>query len=245
MDTIYDEYFFNIFISPLRKCINYTPKLGLGHKKNISLEFFLDLYSRDPLYSWCGLNSELMYTAHRAAGGMTSIYRQLGIGCENLFREIIIKSTGYTKKESARWAYSTKTKSGKNKILTLDGRLELNDIQNLSVRKNTELWIKDYCHILNINPIQASKGAIFEVRQGYKSKDSKRQNGDIDNVAVAWASGYLPIFAIFSSQIDKDNELRYHNNKAGILIGKTSGTNNDSLFLFCKNILNFDIEKFF
>ena len=30
------------------------------------------------------------------------------------------------------------------------------------------------------------KGTVFEVRQGYKSKDSKRQNADIANAATAY-----------------------------------------------------------
>ena len=63
-------------------------------------------------------------------------------------------------------------------------------------------WITEYCQILGAKiPAQ---GAVFEVRQGYKSKDSKRQNADIDNIAVAWAQGYMPVFAIFSGQMDAD-----------------------------------------
>ncbi|KAF3978633.1 MAG: hypothetical protein HFP77_00895 [Methylococcales symbiont of Iophon sp. n. MRB-2018] len=56
-------------------------------------------------------------------------------------------------------------------------------------------------------------GIVFEVRQGYKSKDSKRQNADIDNATVTWSNGYLPVFAIFSSQINTDIVLRHRNNR--------------------------------
>ncbi|WP_210756755.1 hypothetical protein [Caldichromatium japonicum] len=86
---------------------------------------------------------------------------------------------------------------------------------------------------------------MFEVRQGYKSKDSKRQNGDIDNIAVAWAQGYMPVFAIFSGQIDDDLVLRYRNSRGGILVGRIDGGSTVSLFGFCKDVLGFDLADFF
>ncbi|MCJ9711938.1 hypothetical protein LWS69_23185, partial [Bordetella hinzii] len=87
--------------------------------------------------------------------------------------------------------------------------------------------------------------AVFEVRQGYKSKDSKRQNGDIDNIAVAWAQGYMPVFAIFSSQIDGDLVLRYRNSRGGIVVGRTAGASTESLFAFSRDVLGFDLADFF
>ena len=83
------------------------------------------------------------------------------------------------------------------------------------------------------------------MRQGYKSKDSKRQNADIDNATVAWANDYLPVFAIFSSQIDSDIVLRYRNNRCGILIGTTNHNNKASLYAFCRDILGYDLADFF
>jgi hypothetical protein len=44
-------------------------------------------------------------------------------------------------------------------------------------------------------------GTVFEVRQGYKSKDSKRQNADIANAATAYTKAYLPCAVILSTQI--------------------------------------------
>jgi len=35
-------------------------------------------------------------------------------------------------------------------------------------------------------------GVVFECRQGYKSKDSKRQNADIANASNAYKYQYLP-----------------------------------------------------
>jgi len=47
-------------------------------------------------------------------------------------------------------------------------------------------------------------GTIFEVRQGYKSKDSKRQNADIANAATAYTKADFPCAVILSAQIDED-----------------------------------------
>ena len=47
------------------------------------------LYGNHAFYSWFGLNNPLVYAAHNAAGGMTSLYRQIGTGCEQLFRRLI------------------------------------------------------------------------------------------------------------------------------------------------------------
>ncbi|XZN95336.1 MAG: hypothetical protein ACM65K_21065 [Microcoleus sp.] len=232
------------FLDPIKVCRRYKPKFGLGNREEgIDLGRFLSIYGADPFYSWIGLDSDLMYAAHKAAGGMTSVYRQIGKGCENLFRQIIIDQTQYKDPKYALWSYTTKTKNDKNKTLSLDARLELSEIRNIEVKARVIQWIADYSISLSV-PAPLN-GAVFEVRQGYKSKDSKRQNADIDNIAVAWANGYLPVFAIFSSQIDTDLVLRYHNSRGGIIIGKTSGNNQTSLFAFSKEVLGYDLSDFF
>jgi hypothetical protein len=232
------------FLDPIKVCRRYKPKFGLGHREDgIDLAGFLSIYGADPFYSWIGLDSDLMYAAHKAAGGMTSVYRQIGKGCENLFRQIIIDQTEYEDPKYALWSYITKTKNDKNKTLSLDARLELSEIRNADVRASVTQWISAYSASLSV-PAPLN-GAVFEVRQGYKSKDSKRQNADIDNIAVAWANGYLPVFAIFSSQIDTDLVLRYRNSRGGIIIGTTSGNHQTSLFVFFKEVLGYDLENFF
>lgn len=56
---------------------------------------------------------------------------------------------------------------------------------------------------------------------------------------------YLPVFAIFSSQIDTDLVLRYRNSRGGIIIGITSGSSQISLFVFSKEVLGYDLADFF
>ncbi len=240
-----EKKYLEVFLTPVRGCKAYRPKFGQGNKEGgISLNEFKSIYGSDPFYSWVGLDTDLLYAAHRVAGGMTSVYRQLGIGCERLFRAVLVDSAGYTDSQFATWSYTTKTQSGKVKKLSLDGRLELSKIKNQTVLTNVQKWIQDYC--ANLGEVaKPSNGIVFEVRQGYKSKDSKRQNADIDNATVAWAHGYLPVFAIFSSQIDPDLVLGYHNNRCGILVGTINGNNQLSLYAFCEQVLAYDLADFF
>ncbi|MEY2978973.1 MAG: hypothetical protein ACO3NK_01265 [Prochlorotrichaceae cyanobacterium] len=240
-----DQKYIETFLEPIEKSRLYKPKFGnAAQVEGYTLAQFHELYGSDPFYAWIGLNSDLMYAAHKAAGGMTSVYRQIGIGCERLFREIIIDRTEYRDRQLATWSYSAKTKAGKSKTLSLDGRLECSEIKNTKVKQAVETWITSYCE--NLNEVSPPKnGVVFEVRQGYKSKDSKRQNADIDNATVAWANGYMPVFAIFSSQIDLDIVIRYQNNRCGILTGINNTDDNISLFAFCKNVLGYDLAGFF
>ncbi|MGF1672806.1 MAG: hypothetical protein ACFCUV_03870 [Rivularia sp. (in: cyanobacteria)] len=239
-----DKTYLKKFLDPLKVCQRYKPKFGQGNKEEgLNLTQFLSLYGADPFYSWIGLDSDLMYAAHKAAGGMTSIYRQIGRGCENLFRQILIDCAEYTDAKYATWSYTTTTQANKNKVLSLDGRLELAEIHNQDVKERVVRWIADYSNFLRVPA--PMNGVVFEVRQGYKSKDSKRQNADIDNIAVAWAYGYLPVFAIFSSQMDGDLVLRYRNSRSGIIIGNTLGSSQTSLFVFSKEVLGYDLADFF
>nr|MCM0589776.1 hypothetical protein [Gloeotrichia echinulata DEX184] len=78
--------YLNILLQPIKLCSEYTPKFGTSNQKGTTLIEFKDLYGSDPLYHWIGFDSDFMYAAHKAAGGITSLYRQLGIGCERLIR---------------------------------------------------------------------------------------------------------------------------------------------------------------
>ncbi|MFY7802571.1 MAG: hypothetical protein ACOVQ7_04010 [Limnoraphis robusta] len=70
-----EQLYLNKFLNPLNICKRYKPKLGQGNKQEgLNLTQFLSLYGADPFYSWIGLDSDLMYAAHKAAGGMTSIF---------------------------------------------------------------------------------------------------------------------------------------------------------------------------
>lgn len=239
-----DKRYIEIFLNPLRECLNYKPKFGHSSSAGFTLNEFIELYHQDPFYSWIGLDSPYMFAAHKAAGGMTSIYRQIGVGCERLFRAILVDSLGYKDEEDALWSYSTKTKARKDKTLYLDGFIDLEKISDQNTRDRVVHWMRAFSKLHGLTR-REFRGIVFEVRQGYKSKDSKRQNADIDNATVAYANDLIPVFAVFSTQIDDDIVLRYSNNKCGILIGSISKDPFVSLFAFCQKILNFDLSEFF
>ncbi len=58
----------------------------------------------------------MMYAAHKAADGMTSVYRQIGIGCEKLFRTILRDSLGLSD-EDMTWSYEVLLPTGKKRTL--------------------------------------------------------------------------------------------------------------------------------
>lgn len=214
----------------------------------LSLKEFQRLYQNDPFYSWLGLDNPLLYVAHKAAGGMTSVYRQIGIGCERLFRAMLQDAFGLSDEE-ANWSYEVSTSGGRTRKLHLDGRVSLEKIENQSARKRFHGWMKESAKFINVDPdVSATlKGAVFEVRQGYKSKDSKRQNADIANAAAAYTKAYLPCAVILSTQIDSDILLRYRTEKWAVITGVTGPKSNPqtSTYDFAKSVVGYDLAGFF
>ena len=89
-------------------------------------------------------------------------------------------------------------------------------------------------------------GVVFEVRQGYKSKDSKRQNADIANAASAYVNTYLPCIAVLSNQIDGDIHSRYRMENWVVLTG-TNDMDSDlnSVYAFMQKVVGYDLAGFF
>lgn len=242
-----DKEYLGLLVNAIRVCADYRPKLGHGAKAGYTLQAFQEIYQNDPFYSWMGLDNPLMYAAHKAAGGMTSIYRQIGIGCENLFRRVLQDVLGLAE-EDVKWSYTVRKGRGGSRMLYLDGRVPIDKLDNSETRARMAAWIAESAHSLEVNPRVADslQGVVFEVRQGYKSKDSKRQNADIANAATAYTKGYLPCAAILSLQIDDDIALRYRNEKWILLTGNTADTSpHRSLYAFMQQIVGYDLAGFF
>ncbi|MBN1943717.1 MAG: hypothetical protein JW849_10535 [Phycisphaerae bacterium] len=246
MDQQEQEYLAYI-VNAIRICANYRPKFGHGARKGISLSQFQEMYRNDPFYSWMGLDNPLMYAAHKAAGGMTSVYRQIGIGCENLFRRVVQNSLSLSD-EDVKWSYKVKKAGGKTRTLYLDARIPTDSVTNIPKRKAIRKWISNCAADLDVSSRVAKtlQGVVFEVRQGYKSKDSKRQNADIANAATAYTKAYLPCVAILSLQIDDDIAFRYRNEKWALLTGNTAESSpQKSLYAFMRDVIGYDLAAFF
>jgi len=242
-----DREYLAYVVDAIRVCAEYRPKLGHGSDTGYSLAEFQTIYRSDPFYNWVGLDNPLMYAAHKAAGGMTSIYRQIGIGCENLFRRVLQDSLALSE-DDIKWSYTVRKGRGKTRTLYLDARIPTNSVTDTMRRKAIQQWIADCAADLEISDRIAAtlQGVVFEVRQGYKSKDSKRQNADIANAATAYTKAYLPCVAILSLQIDDDIALRYRNEKWALLTGSIKEASpRKSLYSFMRTIIGYDLAAFF
>lgn len=228
----------------------------MGAADSVDLGGFQTLYGSDPLYHWMGLDSDLMFAAHKAAGGMTSIYRQLGIGCERLFRQILRDELGLSA-EQVMWSYevladatpddaegtATRVKS-KARVLSLDGRVETEDVTDAQARRRFREWLDAQRQSLDITA--ELRGAVFEVRQGYKSADSKRQNADLANASQALGHGYLPSLVIMSSQINQVVRDRYEIGNWAVLMGLTGLSDpQKSTYDFLHHVVGYDLVSFF
>jgi hypothetical protein len=170
----HDAKYLELLLAPIRACANYKPKFGQGSRGDgLSLGQFQALYQSDPFYNWLGLDNPMMYAAHKAAGGMTSIYRQIGIGSEKLFRTVLKDSLGLSE-EDVTWSYEIPLPNGKTRTLYLDGRVPLDKIADKQKRERFHAWMQASANSLGVDPnvFATLTGTIFEVRQGYKSKDS-------------------------------------------------------------------------
>lgn len=240
-----DQQYMDIILKRIRVCKTYRPKFGQGGS-GVSLNEFRTLYGTDIFYSWFGLDNPMMYAAHRAAGGITSIYRQIGLGCEELYRQILMDKFGLSANQAV-WSYSVTRQDGSKRRLSLDGRVDLNDISLDHKREQLRGWIQNTAGEIGIAEEIGNvlKGIVFEVRQGYKSKDAKRQNADVANAATAYSQGYLPIVLVLSTQIDGDIVDRYKAANWLLLLGYANGSTSQSTYQFTKNIVGYDLKSFF
>lgn len=243
-----DSQYLDLVLEPIRVCAKYKPKFGQGAKGDgLTLAQFQTLYQSDPFYSWFGLDNPMMYAAHKAAGGMTSVYRQIGIGCEKLFRTILRDALGLAAAD-VTWSYEIPLSNGKTRKLHLDGRIPLEKVKDKDRRERLQAWMQESANSLGIDSklFGSLNGIVFEVRQGYKSKDSKRQNADIANAATAYIKAHLPCAILLSTQIDGDILLRYRAEKWTVLTG-IEGAKNPliSTYDFMREIVGYDLAAFF
>ena len=240
----HDKEYLSIILDPLATCRNYRPKFG--HGVGLTLAEFQTMYQADPFYSWFGLDSPLLYAAHKAGGGMTSVYRQIGIGCQRLIQRILMDALGLTA-EQATWSYQVTRSSGKTQTLSLDARIPTSAVRDKSHRLAVTRWLRASSKSSGVSAdvSRVLKGTVFEVRQGYKSKDSKRQNADLANAASAYSEAYLPVLLLLSTQIDDDIADRYQNARWLILRRATTGSTTTSTYEFCRQVLGYDLAEFF
>lgn len=245
MTTSPDNLYASILLTPLNECSAYRPAFGLAGGEGTDITQFRALYGADPLYHWVGLDSDLMYAAHKAAGGMTSIYRQLGIGCERLLRQVVQDHLGLNN-EQAAWSYQYDKGDGRFGTHTLDLCINFDDVADRKRKALFRNWVLAAATSMGV-PKESAKelrGAAFEIRQGYKSADSKRQNADLRFGLRAYADArLLPVIAIVSTQASDTVCRRYSDARLMVLRGTLDGPS--STFLFYRDVVGYDLAAFF
>lgn len=241
-ERLKDEHLLEVFLEPVRKCADYKPAFGTGGNAGVTLEQFQDLYGEDLFYSLLGLDSAPVYAAHKAAGGLTSVYRQLGIGCERLVREILAAKFVLSEAELS-WEYEYIRSGTTTGIHTLDARLSLTELRPAEEPRVRD-WLRKSLTSLGKPSVQVD-GAAFEVRQGYKSADSKRQNADLRFGLKAYQERLLPVFAIFSNQVSLPVISRYRADGMLVLTGTARSDPTTSTFAFFHEVVDFDLLGFF
>ena len=243
-----DEDHLRIVLDAIEVCSHYRPKFGQGPRGGgLTLDQFQELYRRDAFYGWFGLDNPMMYAAHKAAGGMASVYRQIGIGCERLFRRVV-RDAMELSEEDVAWSYQVTSPGGRKRTLHLDGRVPLEKINDETRRDRFHGWMRDSARTLDVDDkvFRSLSGTVFEVRQGYKSRDSKRQNADIANAATAYTKGYFPCAVILSGQIDGDVLMRYRAEKWSVVTGVLgAGDPLISTYDFMREVVGYDLAAFF
>lgn len=186
--------------------------------------------------------SPLMYAAHKAAGGMTSIYRQIGIGCERLARGVIQDALQLDEAQ-VRWGYDSMRSDGRAQRLTLDARIDGNHLGDDAAVDRLKRWLERSSTYVNQH--RETKGAVFEVRQGYKSADSKRQNADLRFGLAAYDEAYLPVILVISTQVSSVVIERYRQNKLLVLTGTLNDDDTRSTYAFFDNVVGYSLSDFF
>jgi len=240
-----DSAYLKIIFNRLEVCKRYRPKFGYG-RAGIDYQTFREIYGNDAFYTWFGLDNARIYSAHKAAGGITSVYRQIGLASEELIRRILQDELALSDEE-VTWSYKIASSSGGQRILKLDGRILPARIADENRRERVRAWLEAAGARLALQAqiAAALQGSVLEIRQGYKSKDAKRQNADMANAAQAYTQGYLPVLMVLSTQIDSDIMERYERGKWLVLRGSLLDDPLTSTFAFMQQVIGYDLAAFF
>ena len=145
-----DAEYMDLLLAAIRVSHSYRPKFGRGGRVGLTLDEFSELYQGDAFYGWFGLDDPMMYAAHKAAGGMTSVYRQVGIGVERLFRKILMDSFGLESGD-VEWSYEVHNADGRKRRLHLDGKVSLGSIREVKDRARFHAWMKRVAADLDVD----------------------------------------------------------------------------------------------
>ncbi|MBI2680025.1 MAG: hypothetical protein HYX25_03335 [Candidatus Solibacter usitatus] len=165
---------------------------------------------------------------------------------ERLLR-LVIKDALSLSDEDVCWSFEVPKDDGTTGTLKLDARIPLASIQNPEAQRRVREWLTACTTHLSLSrkSTETLDGAVFEIRQGYKSADSKRQNADLRFAARALGTNFLPVMMLVSSQVNFAVRRRYHSSNLLVLIGSLAGDPTTSTFAFYRDVVGYDLGGFF
>lgn len=221
-----DDGYLAALLAPIGACRHYRPWFGEEHRHPVELGDFLAMFGGDTFYHAVGFDSPAMYTAHRVAGGMTSLYRQLGIGARRLVRAVLADAFGLTE-EAATWR-SNRQDLG---CLVLAG-------DGCDAARNLRAW-------LDALDRQTLRGVAIEVRQGIKTGDARRQYSYVEaNGFDAYERDALPVLMLLSAQAKSQVVAGYRDADWRVLVGDPALSPYASTYGFVDYVTGFDLAGF-
>jgi len=216
------------------------PKFGGG--RGVSLADWVETRNNDPLYSIVGLNDPTIYTAHAGSSVMTSVYRQLGVGIERLFRLISVSKDwiNCSNPDELKWTFVSS--NGHNRELDLLIR------RDMITDANKQRQLYEIASMMGEPPpIEEFRGIVFEIRQGYQSADSKRVAGDTEIVSRAREEGLLGVVVIASNSYNRGVIRNYRASGLPVLVPASGSEGNAGScpYAFINDFLDYDLEAAF
>jgi hypothetical protein len=98
------------------------------------------------------------------AGGLTSVYRQIGVGTEHLLRAIIRDSLGLTAEETT-WSYRYRKPNGKTGVHSLDAKISFADLSDAQRRIFIE-WMEVVGPHVDLTPANGSGYKVSFLKSG-------------------------------------------------------------------------------
>lgn len=238
-----DDVLVEIFLEPVRTSAAYRPAFGQDSRTGLDFGGFRALYGADAFYAWLGLDHPAMYAAHRAAGGMSSVYRQIGTGSERLLRAVLGGALELTE-DQLDWSYTYLKDDGKEGVHHLDACIRVDELTGSGAAERMKLWLNQTAASVPGPQGTNIDGLVMEIRQGYKSADSKRQNADLRFGMRAYQSDLLPAVVVMSTQVSAPVIRRYRADGILVLTGTLDGTSATSTFKFVEEAVGYDLVAF-
>lgn len=145
------------------------------------------------------------------------------------------------------WSYEYEKENGGVGVHTLDARIDVAHLLGDGAAERVLDWARRAGAFLSLpaERTAALRGVVLEVRQGYKSADSKRQNADLRFALRAYNENYLPVLAIVSTQVSAPVCQRYRSAQLLVLLGTLRGGDLESTFAFFQSVVGYDLAAFF